>query len=645
MADFNSGVQPAQMSRMPLLTDPVDYSPGNLIQAGGNILGAVGSSLMQGAQTAQVEQQTQTNNRALNNFQQNLLRISDLEQQGVFKSPDAALRHVRLTVAQALANNPSQSDAINKIYGNFIEKAGLGKNIADDYQRDKDNANTIHMAAVNSALSSGFIQPTDSPEQVAAGVATHQQYLFAQEQMNNALKVLQLDTAKVGLTNANLETISKKLGIQGQQISNATGSLNLQKAQAQKQLMQGAQGFQSAYMTKFTSGLNQTIDDVNSGKLNRDDAVMQVQQQLAKIHTDVSGLAMAHQDPSAIEALTKPIDMMGQLYIDRLSGKTTRTNVENTVANVEGIRKAQLLTSDNDFLTLTATTQLIPNGASAIQGEVANAAVRLLKTNGAIPTLDSNGNLTGKPTDVTNIPGDSKHNFGVDQYFNINKAAMKTSSQSKNPQLDDEIGTHLNNSLNSVGVYGPQAADPAELNSFIKYLGDPAVGQWIRNHPDQVNGAAKDKAGIGIEQGYTRYVLPLLQTEFINNNVVVGSKNMAAGNPALEGRFGILPGTDTRPDTQYIDMSFQGTGVRFMPKDNLDPNTNKASVSREAARLNAEVAPVINNLVRATAHLHGSNDYRSYYDQFMVGLPFSDANDQRDVKTSNQVVSEGLGGQ
>jgi len=640
MANFQSGVQPVEENPLPMLTNPVDNSKANDISTFGNVLGVVGSTLAQAFTQGQQIKQAKADANVLGGYSQNLLRVADLEQQGVLK-PDQALRRYRLLTAQMIANHPMLQDEIYKTYGNIVEKAGLGLNVAKDYQQQQDNANQLKMQALMDAQKAGWGSPNDPPEVQQQMAEKHQQFLFAQSQMEAANALLEHKIKENNLVSSGLQITAERQTIANQSISLKRNQIGLAQDQAKQQFLAGAKNLSDAYFSKWQQDTANIVKQVQAGQLKPEDAIKAIQQQQAAIHQQTGALAAAYDSQGSLEALTKPIDMLAQATIDQISGKTGSQVTENTVNNILGLKNIQLLSSDPKFLALTAVSKMIPAGAGALQQGIGDAAVRLLKQNRAIP-LDPGDNpanfgLDGrKPGDITHND-DPDHNKGVEQYFSITRGAISNIRAGNNdPDLHNEVLGNIHYILRGIGVYSKTMASPSELNSAVKFFADPQVGSYMKDHPEIIKGDAAVMAKVAYEQDYQRAVLPLIQEEFLNSKVRVGEKVDSDSLTAM--RFGPQMVPDERPTSGWIHPEFNGTGITFVPND-----PSKGDVQREAQRLNREVAPVINNLIRANAHFAGTLDYKTSYENFMAQLQPNLEQDAAPVKAPEDVLREVTG--
>ena len=645
MADFDSGVQPVNQQPMTRSPDPIDTTTASAINSAGNILGVVGSTLAQGAAVAQVSGLQKQQASFMENYSQDLLRISDLEQQGVMK-PDQALRQYRLRTASMLANHPMMQDEIYKTYGNVVDKAGLGKNVVDDFNTQKDNANQLQMQSLKAAQAAGWGSPNDPAASQQLMAEKHQQFLFAQSQMEAANAVLAHKQKEIELTNAQLQTTSTRQSIANMSITMKRNQLGLANDQAQYQFKAGAQTLSDAYFAKFNQDISNIqkqvgtqVQDPSTGKQVTYTAQMaqqDIDHQLAAIHSQAGGLATAYDSQGTLEALLHPMDMLASTAKDNISGKLDKTTLDNQLSNIQAVKSQQMLSSDDNLLTLATVSKLFPSTASSLQEGLGSATVNLLRKNGLMPGDTQNSPRSTKPGDVT-TNGDPDHDKGVGQYFDMVKNGISNIRTGvADTSVKADVDTHLTSILKSIGTYSQTMASPTELNKAVQFFADPQIGKYLRDNPAIIQDQNAGLAHNAYIKDYQQVVLPLVQDEFQNANVRVGNTYDTSSPAAL--RVGGIIREDQRPSANFIHTEFNGTNVAFVANDPTIGDTN-----REAQRLNREVAPVLSNLVRANAHFAGSTDYKSSYQNLMNQLQIKSQTDTKPIMSTEQAITQETG--
>lgn len=614
MADFTSGVSPVEPEQAPNVVVPASTADANAILSAGNILGAVGSSLAQGYTAAQNTKQLKENARITNQFSQNLLRISDLEQQGYMK-PDVAMRQYRLEMARTLSNNPMMEKELLQTYASIVGTPGLGQNIAKDFQQAKDNQNDLVMQNLKDAQAKGWGKASDPPDVQQYWADKHQEFLKAQDDMEAANAILEHKIKENNLVTSGLSITSARNNIALQGISMQRQRLGLAQDYAQNQFLQGVKGLSDSYFPKYSRTLSDLLADVRAGKMTKEDAISQVQAQFAQMQQQVSSISLAHKEPGSIDAFMKPFEMMTQRTLDQLSGKTLSTVATNDVGNIQALQQLQLLTHDPKFLTLTGVSKLIPAGAGALQDAIGNSAIDLLKKGGVIQ-----GEGQAPPNPVTD--GTPESAKGTKQYFDMLKRAMIVARSGNDAELNSEVDTNVANILRGVSVYGSTAQNPSDMTQVVRYLASPEFGEYMKTHPDAVTGPNARKAEEVYISEYQNKVLPLVQEEFINTGAdfstaytQTGSR-MSDASPGLNARTGGRSVPVMEPNAKLIHPEFNGVGVTFV----ATADSNNPSVQAKVKKLNAQVAPAMNTMIRANAHLAGSTNYKQAYEQLMSQL-------------------------
>lgn len=639
MADFTSNVSPVNVPNEPMLTNPVDTSAANNISALGNILGTVGSSLVQGYTQNQQLAQTKNNFSHIEQYTQNLLRINDLEQQGIMK-PEQAMRRYRLLTAQTLSNHPTLREDILKTYNAVIGAPGLGKETIDDVERTKNNQNALEMAAKQSALQAGFITTDMSPEQQDVMVQKHQQFLFGQTQMEQASKLLAYKTSEINLTNAGLETQLKRQSLTTGGINQRKAALELSKAQAQSTFLNGAQHLADSYYSladnnsqKIISKVGTQIQDPNTGKptvYTKDMAVVDLKAMMTSMQNQATAVATGYDQQGSIGGLIKPSSDLVQIKIDQLIGKISTDVATQQLSQSMALQQQMIATKDPDFIKYAAISKTLPAGMQQLVVPIANAAVKSLQQNGLIPDPD-NPNGT-KPADLTN----GKDDDSVNQHLSVIKGAIKTIQQGVGDQgLKDETKQHMDSILKGISKYAPTTDSPAELNSLMSFLADATTGKYLRENPDLIAGDSVNQAKDALQVYYKSKVRPLIRDEFEQATVPIGVRNVADNNPALIARFGVIPGADQREVPSEIHMIFNGTGASFVAVSNAD----QPVVQQKVKDLNKTLAPVINTMIKTDAHLDGSQSYKKAYQALtfdIFGAQNMDA-DQKPVGTEGDI--------
>ena len=77
---------------------------------------------------------------------------------------------------------------------------------------------------------------------------------------------------------------------------------------------------------------------------------------------------------------------------------------------------------------------------------------------------------------------------------------------------------------------------------------------------------------------------------------------------------GPFPKTKEVPTAGQVQAVFDGAGVSFVPVSGTVGKGSRGSTS-EASRLNSTIGPHLNRVIRAVAHLSGTQDYKRIWEE------------------------------
>lgn len=205
----------------------------------------------------------------------------------------------------------------------------------------------------------------------------------------------------------------------------------------------------------------------------------------------------------------------------------------------------------------------------------------------------------GKPVDV--MPDNDNEKQSNQSYLSMVKEGMTAfnGGRMNGDQLAErELDQHVSQMLKGINAYGPATERPQDFNQIVDFLADPQFGKYTSARggvPADTAVAAKNV----LSQQYEQAVIPLIQKEYEQALII---DLQATPSQALRGQ---ATSTVSNP-TDVIKPVFTGSGVVFQAK----PDASLA-IRRKAQDLNKSVSPVLNRLIRMSAHLDGNTDYRS----------------------------------
>lgn len=601
MADFNNNVQDVN-PRVDTVAPVQDNTTAQAVGATTGLLGGLGAAVVNSQVYGQQLAAAKEKSRVLGGFEENLLRVADLHDQGVM-SQDAARRNVRRLTASALANHPTLQGDVNDLVGKVLSTKGLGENVASGTQQEQDQR-VLNMKFLQDAQNDGFGRPSDPPEVQAQMANAHQAYKLQLQQ-------LQLSGAQMEQKIKANNVVSSGLSITSAQQSISTGAINQQRArlglvqdQAEATFRSAGANLVSNYVPKF----NQDLDDIDKNTaLTPQQKVIASQNLLATVKQTVTGLALQGNSINDAAALTDTFTKRAEIQQQVWTGALDKTVADTKLHNVQTIEQQRLIDSSPQVLRLTAISNLVPPAAQFLQIPIGKSLTELFTKNGQLP--DVNGNVSTQPGNPTHHTDDEKKD--VDQYGKMLNGVLATinSGAEKDPAVMQEVHNNVQGVLKGLTVYGPTANDATALNGVVGLIANPAFGKFAQSNQGTLDADSQEKAQQVFRNYYQSQVIPLVQDQFLNNKVSIGNKpgdpNTIAG---MQGRD--VP--DERETDAVIHTEFIGSSMRFVPN-----NMANSAVVDKAKDLNNRVAPVINTMIRADAHLHGSTDYKQYYDANM----------------------------
>lgn len=608
MADFTTNVQPVQGQIAPVA--PVqDNTAAEAVQGVGQLLGGLGAAVINANTYAQQVKQQKYKASALGDLQQNIMRVQDLQQQGVM-TQDQALRRIRLTTASSLANHPLLQDDINKLVGTLTGTA-LQEDISKGTQAEQDQ-HSATQKYMEAALQAGYFKPTDPPEVQRKMADAYQGVQLALAQLKQQSDVLAYQKSQVELGNAKLSTIAAKQGIANAAVTAQRNNIGLQQDIHKLNFTNHAGDVALSFLPKFDKDANDLINDKSK-------TPEQIQMGLDAIGNNVqdtiSGIAIGADSTGSIPAMGDIFKRRLQVYKDQASGKLSADLAAQQLTNLTAVSSLALVNKSPDLLKLTSLSHVLPAAANVVQGNIANEAVKLLRNNGAIP--DSNGNTPTVPGNPTH--SDAAEQKAVQQYSNILLENLKQANSGKvvDPEHQAEINNNFNNMMAGFGTYAGTTKDATGLKVAVQTFAKPEFGLYASNPKNGFDADASEKAGKAFDQYYKTALLPLIQNEFEHASVVVGTMPSTSAYGAAKG----LTQQKVVPAPTQIHPVFADGRVRFVADD-----PTIAGANDKATDLNNRVAPILQTMIKADAHLHQSTNYEFYYNELLNTIQPPDNN-------------------
>lgn len=586
MANFaNSYVNPQEGSAQ--VAAPVqDPGISSLLNAGSGILDSIGSmanaaqkNYKEEAKLALKAQIEQANNETLSSFSQDQLKIAEAVEMGDMSSAQARSR-MRNNLTTYIANNPQLTQDLGKVHTSVVKSTGLGQAVYEGTVSEKQ-AQSLQ----DKAVEAGWVLPSATDDQKMAAASAYAQFQRGIEQMRAEQQQVSLGTAKINQRTAGISQQSAILGLQEKQ------------AQAQSRAALGQVA--GAYQVKLGNSFEQIRQAKEQGQITALQADMAIDQAFLEVQ-QVSAQLGADAGSDYINGMTRGLTAMRDNYKRYVSGDIQLNELKNRNDTAVAIQTDQIL-GDPQRARLAAVNNIYNNAGPVLFEQMSTQVASL---------LDNNTNQASKPSDI--LPDTPEGQADTKTYLNFVTDGMKKSQSAgvDNPELyRQQLDTNISKIFKGLEVYGPNSSNSTSYNNVVDFLADPAFGKYVAKNgvPDE---ASAYKAGQVLEYEYVNKALPLIKSEWENTKT--------GGTPEITyyGRTEQVTMKDQQATPQLIQPKFVGSGVTFVAQGGV----GNSITQRKVRELNEKVAPVLNRLVRMTAHLEGSVDYRGIYEGRFAGV-------------------------
>lgn len=514
------------------------------------------------------------NSSVMSEFGQKQLRIAEALETGEISSSAQARSLMRHNLTRAIADNPSLTADLGKVHTNLLKSTGLGEAVYEGTEEEKQ-----FRAIENKALERGWVTPNMAQGEKLMALEAMRSFDMAQEQMKFAQQKTGLAQAQMSLQTAGIN--QKKAMLQLDEMA--------QRKQSQVAVGQMAQ----AYQVRLSNELEAIRKKKESGELSPEQAVMLADQAYLNVET-LTRQVGAQAGNDYITNMTTGLRMQYDNYKGYLSGATKKETLDNSNAIAIAVQ-TNLALGDPRMARLASISRIVPNSDPVTIGEGLELASNFLR-NGNDPNT--------KPNDILPDSEDGKQE--VKQYLKFidNSLSAVNKGNAVDPEATTkELNNNINDMLKGVAVYGPSASNPSDYNQVVDMFANVEFGKFVQKQGGFTDTAASERARDILQFEYANKVLPVIKQEYERTQILTKTGTRTR-RPTYE------------PTASRVVPKFTGSGVSFMPEQGLgDSNTIS-----QAKELNEKVAPVLNRMIRMTAHLSGNTDYRSVYENQFASL-------------------------
>lgn len=525
---------------------------------------------------AEAEQESMAN-RAVTRFVNQQMQIADLVDQGKLSSQEARMR-MRYNLTRAGADNPDLSEAFADAHSKVVGTAGMGKVAAEGTEQEQ-----AFFATQREATKQGWVTPNMSQEEAARATMAFQSFNLEQQMIDAEQNAISLERAQVGLVTDRIQQDTAR-------ITQSTASINLSLKREEVKARQHLSSMADHYSVGLDARFKALERQVQSGEISPEDAVRAMDEEWLAVQSTVTEVGRSA-DTAYLNNVVSPMERLYNVRRGYLTGETTREVMDEQVELALSQQTAMLVADPEDASTIALSRLLGQGGALALTQPLTGIAIK---------HVQRNSDESRKPANVLD-PSEEESTRG---YLGILSNGVRRANDGNldgGVEAEREITVNINQLLKGIGVYGASAESPTEFRATVDFLASDDYGRYAESHGTAISKENAAQARAILREQYDEVARPLIQREW---------------RDAQELTYQLFD--PTRPETagamedtvDLIQPTFDGNGVRFVPSDDARLDNR---IRRRLDKLNKEVAPVINQLVRMGAHLEGHRNYGKIY--------------------------------
>lgn len=512
------------------------------------------------------------NQTAISNFTKQQLLVADGVAQGRYKSAYAQTL-LRQNLLNAIDSNSNLTSEFVKAQASIMGLAGGGKIAVDgteDEQREKARRDQLTTAGlVATGASDSEFKKADTAARLAVAAA---------ERHKQRTATLQAERDAISTTKARREEIEAQLESENNRMVADSSEAEILRVR-------------SEFDKILTSGIPESEMEIAIT-----DFYTEWQAQTAAV--------LGNTKSSTRDVLQGVFDNMKDDYLKRARGEYGDAELTRRLARGEQQRTA-LLMADPQVAAMATISKVF--GSESI--------TQMMVTDPRNDGIDSfmrfiaGGGSDAKVEQPSVFTDDRATKIGMDQYF---KDLSRTLT-SNDAEAVAEGRDHITSLLASIeDDSGRIARDPKKAIALVDWLASPSFLKARNANPE----AFENLEGVTsvLNQNYHDEVRGMVDSEFKKANVFVRSKT-----PTRTGQV-------SEPTSELVEAVGTDGGMTFQPID-----TNNRDSVKEAARLNKVLKPIINNSLKAQAHLEGRTDYKVIWEgaaELMLGVSGGAGEDQ-----------------
>lgn len=520
------------------------------------------TGLFETAEDLLVSRNAAKGEQTLADFTNRQLLVADALEQGRIQSSLHARTMMRTNLIAAIEANPALAGDLVKAQSSILSLSG-GAAIVDEGSREEQ----LRFAREEQLINSNLMGHDATEEEFQLADRTAQ--IAEQAQIRHTER---MNTIDAQLKNIQLSSEQRK-------------ALEAEREAETRRFM-----VDTAPAT-FQSVKNQYLD-VLSGAGSETEKVQAIEDLHTQFLSQTTALVGNLSDHES-SALLKPFELLQEQFIRRARGEDSDSELQRNIQRSLDLQK-RIALSDPTTARLAVASELFND--QILLRTIVNADQRVFDS--ALNFLSGNTeeNQESPPSPFT---ADNPTQSGFEMYFDSVVRGLNSGDES----MKGEAGVHMLNLLNSFEEFeGLLRKDATTGITPVRLLASPEFLEARRANPEQFNNI--DGAVDVLKRHYGDEVWGMVRNEFRENNIQLPPAEQAGG-------FGMMGGVGTEQTAvgttlqikNAVQVRTSDSGMEFFTQ------SDEPSIQREAQRLNRELKPVINNTIKAFAHLEGHSNY------------------------------------
>lgn len=509
---------------------------------------------------------------SVSEFTKKQLLVADALDQGRISSSAHARTLMRKNLLDAIDSNPAIAADLIKAQASIVGLPGGADIVQEGTEQEQ-----LNRARKEQLVSAGLLSP-DADE------ATYKTVETTVRVAEEASRQHQM----------RMQTLDEELKT-GQVTESRRKQIEAEREQATVDFMR------NAAPAEYLNVENQMKAIMNNPNMTESDKVMALDDMWAKWNSE-NASRFGDVSERTGSAFAKPFEMLYDNYKKRMTGEINDEELKRQGDRALAAQRAIALT-DPRIARLAVTSDLFGN----------SGMVEVLAKDPASGAFEAYTDyLAGNRSDTDRPPknpyvkevGDRA---GLKGFLKEVTDGLNSGDQARATAAADAFGVTLDSMLDYEGML---RRDPASAIEIVNWMASPDFLKAAQANPQLLSNAGELRDIL--ERNYDDEVWAMVRREFTNSNVQMQVPVEAGpdANKNPNAPTGNLREMATVPTANGVIVQADKNGISFVASD-----PNNREMAAEARRLNKELKPVINNTLKAGAHLEGRTDYDNVWNE------------------------------